>query len=124
MLDARDGEASGLERIDGKLVHQNDMMTRGDIFPEKAEQTIVCSVRKGRILVTVKGKPLIDWNGDFTRLSGHTGVREKRGLYLGNSLPVYQIRQLVRADPARTDAARRSRFNRGCGSCHHHPSRS
>ncbi len=95
MLDARDGEASGLERIDGKLVHQNDVMTRGDIFPEKAEQTIVCSVRKGRILVTVKGKPLIDWSGDFARLSGHTGVREKRGLYLGNSLPVYQIRQLV-----------------------------
>jgi hypothetical protein len=95
MIDARDGDASGLERVDGKLVHQNDAMARGDIFPEKAEQQILCSVRKGRIGVTVKGKPLIDWTGDFGRLSGHTGVQEKRGLYLSNSLPVYQIRQLI-----------------------------
>jgi len=67
----REGEppSSALEDVDGLNVGRNATTVRTKLLEKNRPSAIVCAVRKGRVTVTCDGRPLIDWQGDASRLS-------------------------------------------------------
>lgn len=61
--------ASALENVDGVNVAGNPTRVEGDVFVRGRPAEIVCTVRPGRVVVTVDGRPWIDWEGSPDRLS-------------------------------------------------------
>ena len=66
--------ASGVSDIDGKPALSNESKHTGQLLPEGASHTIECTVRKAaedkaKVIVTVDGKEVIDWTGEYGRLS-------------------------------------------------------
>jgi hypothetical protein len=64
----------------------------GTTFPS----TIVCSIRMGRVLVTVNGERIVNWKADFDRLSltPTYAPTHKRALFVGTCVSSYQISQV------------------------------
>ena len=72
---------SGIFHVDGKRFHRlktgkkskkgssNSTTRRGVLFTIQKPSTILCSIRKEHVVVTVDGKRIIDWKGEFKRLS-------------------------------------------------------
>lgn len=67
ILDA--GGVSGLDLIDGIRCTANATRSDATHFRENANARIECTVRKSGIKVLFDGKPLVDWQGDSSRLS-------------------------------------------------------
>jgi hypothetical protein len=68
-LDVHEGNTSGLETLDGSLSDGNESTYKGALFKTGTSSTVVCQLRKGRVTVEVDGKQIINWSGDFKRLS-------------------------------------------------------
>ena len=68
-LDAHESTVSGLEHLDGSYVHENEAARRGPVFVAGQESEVVCVVRKDRITCVVDDMAIVDWQGDFGRLS-------------------------------------------------------
>ena len=87
---------SGLELIDGKGFYGNETTTRKPLFTTGKPHTVVCSVRKNRIAVSVDGKGVIDWKADYKRLSLFSGwaVPHKTCLLIGSWTSVVRIEKL------------------------------
>jgi len=72
ILDGYTGEKkclSGFEVLDGRLARENDSTREGFSFLEGESSLLFYAVRKGRVAVTVRGDRILDWKGEFTRLS-------------------------------------------------------
>jgi len=84
-LDIHDGNTSGLETLDGSGSDANETTYKGALFKIGTSSTVLCQLRKGRVTVDVDGKQIINWSGDFKRLS-HIPDRKKplpRGMVVG-----------------------------------------
>ena len=90
-------EKAGLSLVDGEDPDKNGTEVRIPMFPDTRPRTIVCSVRKNRVRVTVDGKMLIDWQGLASRLSldKDWSVPEKRALFLGGDNTVYRFHEVT-----------------------------
>ncbi|MBT6495084.1 MAG: hypothetical protein HOL01_11090, partial [Planctomycetaceae bacterium] len=84
-LDIPRGWTSGLQMIDGKLATENETTRQAGAAPLLkigVESQIVCRVDDKGVKVTVNGKPIIDWEGDFSRLSPHPHLKLKTDNHL------------------------------------------
>jgi hypothetical protein len=75
----------GVDRIDGKDSNANETTIRGAFLAAGKPNSIVCSVRKDSLLVTIEGKEIIRWKADYARVSlGPSYVpRNRNVLFLG-----------------------------------------
>ena len=89
-------DSAGLLRVDGEDEDENGTKVEADLFKSNRPHAIKVSVRRGRILVAVDGKKLIDWKGKATRLSMDDGwsVPEKRALILGADDTVFHFHEI------------------------------
>ncbi len=91
------GETSGLEMIDGKNFGMNETTSPGRRLPAGAPTSVMISVRKGSIAVSVAGKPAIDWKGDLKRMSVWTPwqVPRKDAIFVGSSGSGFKISRVL-----------------------------
>ncbi len=98
ILDAKQGAEylSGLDLVDGKPFMGNETTVKGAFFVQGKPGTVVCSVRKDRVTVTVDGRKAIDWKADYTRLSLFSAwsVAHKNCLLLGSWTSVIRVSKL------------------------------
>jgi len=96
ILGGWNGTASGLHFIDGKAANENETTVRGPVFAKDQARTIVCSVRKDRVTVSVDGQTLIDWKPDYGRAADDPGwsVGDEGVLFIGSYATTFQIRKL------------------------------
>jgi len=69
VLDGWGGGVSGLCLLDGKWANDQESPYRGTVIRKGAASTILCSVRKDGVKVMVDGKKVIEWKGDYSRLT-------------------------------------------------------
>jgi WD40 repeat protein len=84
---AKDGVGyTSLWSIDGKDGTANETTYKGMLLENGRPSRILCSVRKGGVKVLVDGKVVIDWKGDFGRLTAHDQARlpNPRALGIGS----------------------------------------
>jgi hypothetical protein len=65
----RDGFRSGLGLIDERQGYENESTRAGRVLSADRPHSVVCVVRRGALRVRVDGRTIIDWRGDFRRLS-------------------------------------------------------
>jgi hypothetical protein len=92
LIDYR-GRSSGLENIDGKNRIDNKTEVTQALLTAGQRATIRCTVRHEGVQVTVNGKTVIDWKGEFSRLSKPTnwGTPDSPFPYVGVENSVYRI---------------------------------
>jgi hypothetical protein len=61
--------ASGIDRIDNKPFSENETAVKRTILSNDKASTIEVQVRNESIVVNVDGTKIVDWRGDFKRLS-------------------------------------------------------
>ena len=69
LIDCEERGGGGLDQVDGKSWNKNPTFWRSKNLQDAAPSTIVCEVRRGRITVRVDERQVVDWRGDFSRLS-------------------------------------------------------
>jgi hypothetical protein len=69
VLDTYRGANSGIGLLDGKLPKDNVTFLDYQVIKGGAPRTITCTIRKDRVTVTYDGQIIIDWKGDFKRLT-------------------------------------------------------
>jgi hypothetical protein len=96
-LDGNNGTKSGLDAIDGKRFVENESTRDGGVFSADKPSTILCSVRKDRVTISVDGRVLLDWKAEFPRLTLRTAwaPRDSKLLFLGSNKCVYHITKWV-----------------------------
>lgn len=95
-VDGVDGSYSGLNLLDGKDQRENGTAHRGRLLVKGQGATLVYTVRRDSIQVTFNGQPIIDWQGDSSRLSMSSGhsVPDKTRLALCEYQTVCRISKL------------------------------
>jgi hypothetical protein len=70
ILDGMVPEAkSGLDLVDGRAFYDNATTHRGQLLADGQTRTILISVRRNRVQVSVDGRRVVDWKADFARVS-------------------------------------------------------
>jgi hypothetical protein len=62
------GNGTGLEVLDGRMAKDNETSFKGPALAGSGPSTIICSLRKEGVTVTVDGKKIVDWKGNYSRL--------------------------------------------------------
>lgn len=90
------GLQSGLSTIDGRTADNNETTVRGQLLANDVASTVVCSVRKEGVTMTVDGKKIFDWKGDYKRLGNHPALRMPRAdvLYLNAFNCIYRFSKI------------------------------
>jgi len=88
---------NGLQAIDGKGCWENETTFRGSFLPKGKAVSILVSVRRAGVLVTLDGKKVLDWKGSSKRLgmNGQWSVRNPKALFLGAWTSRFQVSQLT-----------------------------
>lgn len=88
---------ASFEMLDGKLGRDNESARPHRSFAEGAPSVIVYTVRKKRIRVSVNGEEILDWKGDFSRLSvrGDYRVNNSGVLFIGAWLSRFRITKMT-----------------------------
>jgi hypothetical protein len=92
------GGATFLDNFDGGLpLEKNPTLLRGIQIPTGRSATLICSVRKKGVSLTLNGKKLISWEGDYKRLSvsPQWSVPDKKALGIGGFDTGIQISKIV-----------------------------
>ncbi len=78
------GHVLGLDAIDGKSCENNETTRKGPSIVNGKPFELACSVRKNKISVTLDGRKIIDWSGDFKRLAvqPNNAIADRRSLFL------------------------------------------
>jgi hypothetical protein len=86
-----------LELVDGKRLAVNDAIVRETQLLLQKQATILCSVRAGNVRVTVDDKEVLNWVGDFKRLSLPTdwGVPNKNALFIGETMVRFHVSRMT-----------------------------
>lgn len=83
-----DGGLCSFHKIGKDDYTKNETVRRGsELFPQGKNCTVVCSVRRTRVVITVDGEKIIDWKADYTRIlkpAGGWKLKNKNTLYLGS----------------------------------------
>lgn len=82
--------ASAIENVDGRSVTANPTRREGSFLQRGKKSKIICTVREGRIHVSVDGTTVIDFEGSFDRLSQNLNwdPEDPDVLYVGNHGPL------------------------------------
>jgi predicted Zn finger-like uncharacterized protein len=90
------GFRSGLNNIDGRNADLNETTYKGPVFTNGKPSEIVYSIRKTGITVTVDGKAIISYKGDFGRLSMRPdwAVPNTRVLFVGTFKSIYHVSKM------------------------------
>ncbi len=96
-LETNAGTVSGLELVDGKRVGEIESSHRGRLLPPDRETVITCTVRKDAVTCTCGDVKVVDWKGDFRKLSlpSDFAVPDKKAVFLatmGSSVAVREIK--------------------------------
>jgi serine/threonine protein kinase len=101
------GHFAGLDLVDGKGCENNETSRKGPLIVNGKPFELVCSVRKDKIMVTFDGRKIIDWSGDFKRLSveANHAIANRRSLFLMTHKADFQfarmeLRPVARPAPA------------------------
>jgi WD40 repeat protein len=100
---------TGLDLVDRIRVGDDKKTQVGSLLELNKECEILCTVRNQSIDVTLDGKPIIRWSGDFKRLSlgPPWNVEDRESLYLAtwfSSLRITRLETMV-IDPKEPDEA-------------------
>lgn len=96
----------GLHRVDDLPGDKNPTTRSGPALLNDGPNTIVCTVRRGRVRVVSNDFPLLDWTGESKRLSvdDDWSVADKTRLFLGAWDGEYAISKVeIAAPPAASD---------------------
>ena len=87
---------SGVDRVDDKAFPDNETGFKGVLLTEGKPSTLVVSVRKGSLAVTVDGRKIVDWKADYKRVSLYPNWKVPRpdALFLGAWTTPYRIHSL------------------------------
>lgn len=96
VVDGWSGTMSGLSMIDNRWASGNETTARGRLLENGKPATIVVRVRNEGVSMTVEGKTVFDWKGDYSRLGNiqPLTVPEKRGMYLNSFNSVYHFTKM------------------------------
>ncbi len=88
---------SGFESLDGQGPSGNPSTYSGPVFANGRETALEFRVRKAGVTVLADGKPIIDWRGNFSRLSLPDGwkVRNPNALFLAAWGSRYQFSRIA-----------------------------
>lgn len=88
---------SGFELLDGRQADVNDSMRPGHTFSAGKPSVIVYQVRKRRVVVRVNGEEVLDWQGDFKRLSvrGDYKINNSGVLFIGAWMSRFRITRVT-----------------------------
>jgi hypothetical protein len=89
------GKSGGFQSIDGKDWGGNETSwsdTR--VFEADKRRTLLISVRKNQLTVTVDGKPLSKWTADYSRANPVSTVPNPSALWVGDWEAVFEVSQL------------------------------
>lgn len=92
------GGASGLHFLDGRNGAENETTRIGRQFAPGVPTTVEVRIRRGHVTATVGGRPLVDWKGDFARLSMLNSAFRMpsiRTIFVGVEQDPFVIRRLV-----------------------------
>ena len=86
-----------MERLDNFACHENESTLKQRILNSGQQSTIVYSVRKGGVKVTVNGKSIIDWKGSLTRLTltKEFAVPNSKALFIGSWNTEFRVTRAV-----------------------------
>jgi hypothetical protein len=93
VVDGWGATMSGLSMIDNRWANNNETTARGRLLENGKPATIVVRVRNGGVSMTVDGKTVFDWKGDYARLGNIPllSIPEKRAMYLNSFNSVYHF---------------------------------
>lgn len=88
--------AGGIDQIDGKSWHLTDSVYKARIFTDGKPRTILYSVRRTRVTLSVDDKVFMDWKADYKRVSlwKTWAAASKRCLFLSAWDSSYQVNQM------------------------------
>lgn len=88
---------SGFESIDGQGPSGNPSTYTGPVFANGTETVLECRVRKIGVTVMANGKSIIDWRGNYNRLSLPDGwkVKSSNALFLAAWGSRYQFSRIT-----------------------------
>jgi WD40 repeat protein len=91
------GYLSSLWSLDGKDGSDNESTRRGLLLSNGHPATIICSVRKTGVKVAVDGKTIIDWKGNYERLTnpGLAKIPDPRAMSIGCYDVIYRFSRLT-----------------------------
>jgi len=94
-IDGNGGTVGGIETIDGKRWDDNETTFRNQKqFGDNKPHTVMISVRKNSLTMSVDGKSLINWKADYSKLSGETNIPNPKALFVGNWESSYEVTQI------------------------------
>ncbi len=90
------GHLYGLEMIDGRHCAINETTSKGLVFKNGKASEVLCSVRRGGVLVAVDGITVIDWTGSAERLSvsDYWMTPTDRTLFMASQHSAYRITKM------------------------------
>jgi hypothetical protein len=82
--------------VDGKNPKDNETKVMGKLLTNLKPSTIVCSVRKTEVTVTVDGKRILAYKGGYDRLTNmvELSIPNKRALFIGSAQCRYSITRI------------------------------
>jgi len=86
----------GIGTIDGKSWEDNETTVRDQKqFTDDKPRTIMISVRKKSLTMSIDGKLLLNWKtADYSKLTGENNVPNTKALYLGNWETSYEFTEI------------------------------
>jgi hypothetical protein len=93
VTDGFGGDKSGIDLIDGANASANETTYKGRLLEIGVPTTILCSVRKTALIVSVNGKKIIEWKPRYDRLSlgNYYNPPNKKSLIIGTHVSEFEI---------------------------------
>jgi hypothetical protein len=91
------GGKTGLDSLDGMVLEKNPASVNGLFLKDGTPFTIVVAVRRGGVTLSVDGKTILNWQGNYNRLSQSPvyKARDGRMLLVGAYESRYQITRIT-----------------------------
>ena len=87
---------SGFEMLDGKIARDNESRRDGQVFTNGIPAKLSYRIRRGHIQFVANGKSVLDWKGDFKRLTIRPdyGVMDARVLSIGAWMSHFRVTRM------------------------------
>ena len=93
IIDGKGGEFGGLDMVDRKPFFENMTTFRQRMLPEGERRTVLCSVRRWGVRVSVENQKVVDWRGSYASLSLFSDwqIPERQGLFVGSFSSEFKV---------------------------------
>jgi serine/threonine protein kinase len=68
-------DVAGIDLINGRPFFENETTTQGPFLIQGKPSTVVVSIRKSTLTLTIDGRTIFSWKGDPSRISGDSGIK-------------------------------------------------